>query len=87
MTCRSDPEDPRDLAPHGDGDDGAGEEEEPDDRPVANACHPRLATVLDLRVTLGAVEAVCAVDGVRIDRRSVDPGPLTLCGLRHRCEF
>jgi hypothetical protein len=24
---------------------------------------------------------------VRIDRRSVDPDRLPLCGLRHRCQF
>jgi hypothetical protein len=87
MTASSDPEDPGDLAPHGDGDDGAGEEEEPEDRPVADAGHPGLPPVLYLGVPLGTVEAVGAVDGVRIDRRSVDPDRLPLCGLRHRCQF
>ncbi len=83
MTVGSDPEDPRDLGPDGHGDDGAGENQEPEKGPEANAGHLRLAPVLDLCVSLGPVEAIRAVHGVRVDRRSFDPRPLPLCGLGH----
>ena len=87
MTASSDPEDPGDLAPHGDGDDGAGKEQKPEEGPEANAGHLRLPPVFDLRVPLGPIEAIRAVHGMRVDRRSFDPGPLPLCGLRHRSEL
>ena len=83
----SDPEDPGDFAPHGDGDDGAGEEQESENGPETDTGDLRLPPVLDLCVSLCTVEAVCTVDGMRIDRRGVDPGPLPLCGLRHRSEL
>jgi glycerophosphoryl diester phosphodiesterase len=84
MTGDSDSEDPGDLGPHGHGDDGAGENQEPEEGPEANAGHLRLAPVLDLCMPLGAVEPIRAVHGVRVDGRSIDPGPLPLCGLGHR---
>jgi glycerophosphoryl diester phosphodiesterase len=84
MTAGSDPEDPGDLGPDSHGHDGAREDQESEKSPEADAGHLRLAPVLDLCVSLGAIEAIRAVHGVRVDGRSFDPGPLPLCGLGHR---
>src|SRR5581483_7400544 len=89
----SDPEDPGDLAPDRHRDDGAGDQQEAEERPEAGARHPCLPAVLDPRVPLRPVEPVGAVDRVRIDGGSVaqggvgpEPtplGPLLLHGLGH----
>jgi hypothetical protein len=59
----------RDLVPDRDGDDEAGEQEEAEDPPEAPARHSGRAVVLELRMALGAVEAVRPVDRIWVEWR------------------
>jgi hypothetical protein len=77
----------RDLVPDRDGDDEARKQEQPEDCPEAPARYARRAPMLDLCVTLGTIEAIGAVDGIRIDRRRLRMQPSALCRLGHRDEF